>query len=239
MSLLPHQQRVVDEKHDLDQRLTKLQAFTTGDNFRAVEPVEAGRLMAQQRLMTELSALLGERIAAFPAPEPKPAPPPVDRSAQVLTDGKPVPEDRSHTKLRANGMQEGYVVLSDEERAKGFVRPVRDAYVHVGRSVCANMREPGTGQLGGGRYVCGRPHNHDGECGQWIHAAQSLHAQLARTHILGGCGTVTTMGRALSETYARDPAFYSGTYCCGCGKHFPVGADGEFTWDGTSEKVGT
>jgi hypothetical protein len=28
------------------------------------------------------------------------------------------------------GMQETYVVLSDEERAKGFVRPVRTSYLH-------------------------------------------------------------------------------------------------------------
>ena len=53
------------------------------------------------------------------------------------------------------------------------------------------------------------------------------------------CGVVTTMGQTLAETYARDPYFYSGTFCCGCSKHFPVGEDGEFVWDGTDEKVGT
>ncbi|MNT85315.1 hypothetical protein D3C72_2254710 [compost metagenome] len=51
-----------------------------------------------------------------------------------------------------------------------------------------------------------------------------------------GCGTVTTMGRALSETYARDPKFYGGTFCCYCNAHFPVG---EFKWDGTDEVVGS
>ncbi len=52
------------------------------------------------------------------------------------------------------------------------------------------------------------------------------------------CGTVTTMGIALAETYARDPKFYSGTFCATCKAHFPVGAGGHFTWlDG--EKVGT
>lgn len=29
------------------------------------------------------------------------------------------------------GMQKKYLVLSDEERAKGFVRPVRRTYVHL------------------------------------------------------------------------------------------------------------
>lgn len=47
------------------------------------------------------------------------------------------------------------------------------------------------------------------------------------------------MGQSLAETYARDPFFYSGTFCCGCGTHFPVGEDGEFLWDGSSEKVGS
>ncbi len=107
---------------------------------------------------------------------------PVNRNAQVLTDGKPVPEDQSHTKLKPDGQQEGYVVLTAEERAKGFVRPVRDSYVHK------------------------------------------------------VCGSVTKMGQALAETYARDPAFYSGTFCVFCQHHFPLD---QFVWDGTNERVGS
>lgn len=53
------------------------------------------------------------------------------------------------------------------------------------------------------------------------------------------CGTVTTMSIALAETYARAPNFYSGTFCAGCHNHYPVGANGEFVWHGTNEKVGT
>lgn len=52
------------------------------------------------------------------------------------------------------------------------------------------------------------------------------------------CSTTTTMGLALAETYARDPYFYSGTFCVACRSHFPVGEDGEFVWlDG--QKVGS
>jgi hypothetical protein len=69
-----------------------------------------------------------------------------------------------------------YLVLSDEERAKGFVRPLRLSYWHV------------------------------------------------------TCGRITTMARAIAETYARDPGFYGGTYCAHCGKHRPVGEAGEFYW---------
>lgn len=105
-------------------------------------------------------------------------------SKTTLTDGSPVTPD--HREINpATGQQKAYVVLSAEERAKGFVEPVRTSYLHQ------------------------------------------------------ACGTVTTMGRALAETYARQPEFYSGTFCCGCRNHFPVGEDGEFVWHGTTQKVGT
>lgn len=51
------------------------------------------------------------------------------------------------------------------------------------------------------------------------------------------CGHV--MAETIAETIARDPFFYSGTFCVGCRAHFPVGMNGEFVWDGTAEKVGT
>ena len=54
-----------------------------------------------------------------------------------------------------------------------------------------------------------------------------------------GCGTKTTVSRSIAETYARDPHFYGGTYCAGCGRHFDVGEMGEFVWYGTEERVGT
>jgi len=107
----------------------------------------------------------------------------IDRPRCTLTDGRQIyPE---HRNLRPDGMQNDYVVLAEEERAKGFVRPVRHSYKHL------------------------------------------------------TCGGVTTMGQTLAETYARDPGFYTGTFCCGCRAHFPVGEDGEFVWDGSDEKVGT
>ena len=49
-----------------------------------------------------------------------------------LTDGSPVPADRSHTEIDPKtGMQRGYIVLAPEERAKGFVKPFRNAYLHA------------------------------------------------------------------------------------------------------------
>jgi len=99
----------------------------------------------------------------------------------TLTDGSPVTPD--HREIDpSTGQQKGYVVLSVEERAKGFVRPVRRSYVHL------------------------------------------------------KCGGLTTMSLPLAETYARQPDFYSGTFCVGCGAHFPLG---EFRWEGIDEVVGS
>ncbi len=87
--------------------------------------------------------------------------------------------------IKADGQQQCYLVLSEEERAKGFVRAVRQVYRHE------------------------------------------------------KCGTTTHMGTALAETYARDPAFYGGTFCVHCGSHFRlVGEDGtrQFAWIGKDGK---
>lgn len=87
------------------------------------------------------------------------------------------------------GMNTAYLILSEEERAKEYVRPLQLSYVHAKE--------------------------------------------------LGGCGSTTTMDRAIAETYARDPHFYGATYCVNCRKHLPVGKDGQFIWSWSNEKVGT
>jgi hypothetical protein len=50
------------------------------------------------------------------------------------------------------------------------------------------------------------------------------------------CGGITTMGQALSETYARDPSFYGATFCVNCNRHLPVS---EFVWTADGEQVGS
>ena len=47
------------------------------------------------------------------------------------------------------------------------------------------------------------------------------------------------MSLSIAETYARNPFFYSGTFCSTCRVHRPIGDAGEFVWDGTDERVGT
>lgn len=55
--------------------------------------------------------------------------PPVDRSQRTTTNGKPL-DQRPETDS-PDGQHSNYVVLTEAERAKGFVRPVRDAYRHL------------------------------------------------------------------------------------------------------------
>lgn len=50
------------------------------------------------------------------------------------------------------------------------------------------------------------------------------------------CGTVTTMSRDLSETYARQPTFYSHTFCVHCNRHLPVA---QFRWTEDDQVVGS
>jgi hypothetical protein len=113
------------------------------------------------------------------------------RRLSETTDGQPPRPGYEYGPAPApidprTGQHESYWVLSADERAKGFVRPVRRSYRHV------------------------------------------------------LCGTVTRMGSAIAETYARDPKYYSATFCVHCKGHFPVGEHGEFVWEGThDDKVGT
>lgn len=123
-------------------------------------------------LIAQREAAEAERIANLP---------PVDRSALCTTNGK-TPEEVRASQTSETGMHDGYIVLCDAERAKGFVRPYRDRYKHT------------------------------------------------------TCGGVTTMGRSLSETYARDPLFYDATFCCTCNRHFPVN---EFVWTADGSVVGS
>lgn len=65
MPLFPHQSRVVDEKAELDARLSRLGDFMRDPVFQTVGADEAVRLRKQRLLMEQLSAVLGERIDAF------------------------------------------------------------------------------------------------------------------------------------------------------------------------------
>ena len=64
-SRLPHQQRVIDEKAELDARLGKLIPFLCSDTCHGLPFDERSRLNHQAEAMNEYSKILGERIANF------------------------------------------------------------------------------------------------------------------------------------------------------------------------------
>lgn len=63
--LLPHQQRVIEEKEQVSERLSKLYAFFQGAIFPTLIEAEQSRLRNQARFMDGYVAVLEERIAAF------------------------------------------------------------------------------------------------------------------------------------------------------------------------------
>jgi hypothetical protein len=146
-----------------------------------------------------------------------------------LTDGSPVTDDFSE--ILPNGQQKAYIVLTPEERAKGFVRPVRKSYKHVGirpRYPIRDLTEEEKQRYAQFKYIAYEeyPKTDFPVTGRYWTQAQ----------LSGGCGTVTTMSPALAETYARDPKFYGATFCCSCQKHFPVA---EFIWEDDGTIVGS
>lgn len=127
---------------------------------------------------------------------------------------------------------EAYLVLSEEERAKGYVRKVRRSYTHVGlkpkyplRDLTEEERQryPESGYVKFEEY----PESESPVSGMFW-TQRDLDTK--------GCGTVTTMGLAIAETYARDPKFYGSTYCVHCQMHRALN---EFLWEGTTEVVGS
>jgi len=116
---------------------------------------------------------------------------------------------------------------------------VRNSYTHVGEKICGRTdSEPAPLLPDEVGWLCTLAPAHEGSCCFSAVTAPQLHT-FNKRGTLNGCLYVTSMGRELAETYARDPGFYNGTYCSKCKAHFPTGADGEFEWLGENTKVGT
>jgi len=155
----------------------------------------------------------------------------------TTTDGRPVDEVRAEQEADGNVMHKSYIVLTEEERAQGFVRPVRTSYKHVGipgpQHPLRDLSDEDKERYADIGYVKFEPYPEE-----MRPTTGRFWTQKQLDSIGKGCGSVTTMGRAIAETYARSPSFYGATMCVGCGAHFPVGKAGEFVWlDGT--RVGT
>lgn len=63
--MLPHQERVVTERDELQEKLTKLVSFYNGKIFAGLDESEQSRLTRQRAFMEGYYNVLNERIAAF------------------------------------------------------------------------------------------------------------------------------------------------------------------------------
>lgn len=64
--MLPHQQRVVDEKNELDKKAKALSDFIGNSPvFETLDPEEQERMKVQNDIMWQYSEILGQRIVAF------------------------------------------------------------------------------------------------------------------------------------------------------------------------------
>lgn len=152
-----------------------------------------------------------------------------DPARFATTDGKPPHPEYSGDAAPApqpinpeTGQHRAYWVLSEAERAKGFVRPVRVAYVHAGvrptyplRDLTAEEREWDAGHS----YVKYEPYPDE--------KSPALGRFWTQAELTSGCGSETRMALSIAETYARQPGFYGKTFCTHCRDHFLVE---EFRW---------
>jgi hypothetical protein len=65
VALQPHQERVVEEKKDLDTKIDKLKDFIEGPIHSTLPEEEKTRMATQLHHMKEYATVLGHRIAAF------------------------------------------------------------------------------------------------------------------------------------------------------------------------------
>lgn len=63
--MLPFQQRVVEEKKELDDKLQKLSLFFDTPVYASLDSAEQERLQKQEVAMITYSEILGDRIRAF------------------------------------------------------------------------------------------------------------------------------------------------------------------------------
>lgn len=61
----PHEERVVEEKKQLDEKTDALASFCLSRVFKTLDGDEQGRLNRQHRIMIEYSQVLDQRIEAF------------------------------------------------------------------------------------------------------------------------------------------------------------------------------
>ena len=61
-----HEERVVAERNELDDKIIKLSIFINSERYRGLPSEEKDRLSRQRDVMREYTKILGKRILNFP-----------------------------------------------------------------------------------------------------------------------------------------------------------------------------
>jgi hypothetical protein len=158
----------------------------------------------------------------------------ISATGEIKDYDAPAPVMETHP----DGQHKSYWVLSDSERAKGFIRPLRYSYVHVGPPGPKNELRDLTPEEYE-RYASYGYVKFEERKDPVSSVVGRFWTREQLDKIGRGCGTKTTMAQKIAETYAAKPVgFYGSTFCVGCGSHLPVGETGEFVWEDGS-RVGT
>jgi len=162
-----------------------------------------------------------------------------EESKLCTTSGRPVDVVRAD-QTEKTGQHKDYIVLCEEERRKGFVRPYRESYRHVGirpKHETRPLRAEEIANWNDGSptdFVAYEPYPPDSEEAKEKGNAKGRY--WTEEELKSGCGSTTSMGRSIAETYARNPKFYGATFCVNCNKHLPVA---EFVWTDDGQRVGS
>lgn len=146
------------------------------------------------------------------------------------TSGKPIDEYTREINTKT-GMQNDYIVLCPLERAKGFIRPFRKSYKHVGAKPKYPLRDLTEQELKDHSIVPYVKFEEYPESESPVTGRFWTQKQLN-----SGCGAITRMNDAIAETWARNPSFYGATFCSYCQEHFPVK---EFVWTDDESVLGS
>ena len=103
----PHEQRVIDETFELDDRATKLSAFIKSEKFATLSEHEQELLRTQRTKQRELLAVLNQRVNLFTPTE-------VEDPQQEIDFGK-----RASVKPEQGPEEEGGLDSESEEEPEG------------------------------------------------------------------------------------------------------------------------
>lgn len=161
-------------------------------------------------------------------------------AAVCTTSGRPPDPDYAELnnapeEIDSSGQHKSYYILCEDERRKGFVRPVRRTYIHVGIPTPKNPLRDLTEEEHARYDQYGYVKFEEYPEAEGSSVTGRFWTQERLNRINAGCNRSTTMALSIAETFARDPNFYGAGMCVHCRKHFP---NEELVWEDGS-RVGS